>query len=122
MGHDVAMSSIDACLAGIEKVNQRILAQPDDKRRKHIRERTLSVQVPDLGTVFDMRLTLDGLVDVTHRPADRPAPPAQVRITAHSDDLLALAEDRLDAAKALFGRRVKIDASVGDLLRVRKLL
>ncbi|WP_150254713.1 SCP2 sterol-binding domain-containing protein [Nocardiopsis deserti] len=116
------MSSIDTCLAGIEKVNQRILAQSDEKRRKYIRERSLSVEVPDLETVFDMRLTLDGLVGVTHRPADRPAPRAQVRITVGSDDLVALAEDRLDAAKAVFGRRVKVDASVGDLLRVRKLL
>ncbi|PDP87700.1 SCP-2 sterol transfer family protein [Glycomyces fuscus] len=116
------MSSIDACLAGIEKVNQRILARPDEERRKHIRERSLSVEVPDLETVFDMRLTLNGLVDVSPRPADRPAPRAQVRITVGSDDLVALAEDRLDAAKALFGRRVRIDASVGDLLRVRRLL
>ncbi|MEU1900476.1 SCP2 sterol-binding domain-containing protein [Nocardiopsis dassonvillei] len=116
------MSSIDTCLAGIEKVNQRILAQSDEKRRKYIRERSLSVEVPDLETVFDMRLTLDGLVDITHRPADRPAPRAQVRITVASEDLVALAEDRLDVAKAVFGRRVRIDASVGDLLRVRKLL
>ncbi|QUX30865.1 SCP2 sterol-binding domain-containing protein [Nocardiopsis akebiae] len=116
------MSSIDTCLAGIEKVNQRILAQPDEKRRKYIRERSLSVEVPDLEAVFDMRLTLYGLVDVTHRTADRPAPRAQVRITVSSEDLVALAEDRLDVAKAVLGRRVRIDASVGDMLRVRKLL
>lgn len=116
------MSSIDACLAGIMKVNQRILAQPEEKRRKHIRERSLSIVVPDLATVFDMRLTLDGLVDITHRPAERPASRPQVGITVGSDDLVALAEDRLDAARALFGRRVKVDASVSDLLRVRRLL
>ncbi|NYH50784.1 MULTISPECIES: SCP2 sterol-binding domain-containing protein [Nocardiopsis] len=116
------MSSIDACLAGIEKLNQRILAQPEEKRRKHIRERSLSVVVPDLETVFDMRLTPDGLTDVTHRPADRPAPRSQVRITVDGDDLVALAEDRMDAATALFGRRVRVDASVGDMLRMRRLL
>ncbi|WP_150243424.1 SCP2 sterol-binding domain-containing protein [Nocardiopsis quinghaiensis] len=116
------MSSLDACLSGIEKLNQRILTQPEEERRKHIRERSLSVVVPDLETVFDMRLTLDGLVDVTHRSAGRPAPRPQVRITVDSDDLVALAEDRMDAAKALFGRRVRVDASVGDLLRMRRLL
>ncbi|MFD6953050.1 SCP-2 sterol transfer family protein [Nocardiopsis sp. TSRI0078] len=116
------MSSIDACLDGIEKLNRRILAQPEEERRKHIRERSLSVVVPDLEAVFDMRLTPDGLVDVTHRSADRSAPRPQVRITVDSDDLVALAEDRMDAAKALLGRRVKVDASVGDLLRMRRLL
>ncbi|WP_017573048.1 SCP2 sterol-binding domain-containing protein [Nocardiopsis halotolerans] len=116
------MSSIDACLAGIEKVNQRILARSEEERRKHIRERSLSVVTPDLETAFDMRLTLDGLVDVTPRPLERPASRPQVRITVDSDDLVALAEDRMDAAKAIFGRRVKVDASVGDLMRLRKLL
>ncbi|WP_159943741.1 MULTISPECIES: SCP2 sterol-binding domain-containing protein [unclassified Nocardiopsis] len=116
------MSSIDACLAGIEKVNQRILDQPEEERRRHIRERSLSVVVPDLATAFDMRLTLDGLVDVAPRPVDQPAPRPQVRVTVDSDDLVALAEERMDAARALLGRRVRVDASVGDLLRLRRLL
>ncbi|WP_285735128.1 SCP2 sterol-binding domain-containing protein [Nocardiopsis sp. ATB16-24] len=116
------MSSIDACLAGIEKLNQRILARSEEERRKHIRERSVSVVVPDLATVFEMRLTLNGLVDVTHRPDHRPAPRPQVRITVGSDDLVALAEDRLDVAKALLGRRVRVEAGVGDMLRVRRFL
>ncbi|MEU0240591.1 SCP2 sterol-binding domain-containing protein [Nocardiopsis sp. NPDC006198] len=116
------MSSIDACLAGIEKINRRILSEPEEKRRKHIRERSVSVVVPDLGTAFDMRLTVGGLTGLTHRPADRAAPEPQVRVTVDSDDLVALSEDRLDAARALLGRRVRVDASVGDLLRLRRLL
>jgi predicted lipid carrier protein YhbT len=116
------MSSIDACLAGIGKVNERIRERPLHEREKHIRERSVSVRVPDLDTVFDMRLTTEGLVDVTHRPADTAAPKAQIVITVDSDDLVDLAEDRMDYAKALFSRRVRVDASVSDLLRARKLL
>lgn len=116
------MSSIDACLAGIAKVNERILEQPAHERGKHIRERSVSVRVPDLDTVFDMRLTQDGLVDVTHRPDDTAAPRAQVVVTVDSDDLVDLAEDRMDYARALFTRRVRVDASVGDLLRMRKFI
>lgn len=122
LGHHVPMSSIEACLAGIEKVNQRILARPAEERRRHIRERSLSVVVPDLETVFDMRLTLEGLVGVVPRPVRGGSPRPQVRITVDSDDLVALAEDRLDVTRALLNRRVKVDASVGDLLRVRRLL
>lgn len=116
------MSSIDACLEGIARANERLLREPLDRRRKHIRERTVSVIVPDLDTAFDMRLTVDGLTDVTHRPRSAPAPAPQVTVTVSSEDLLALSEERLDPAKALFGRRLKIDASFGDLLRLRRLL
>ncbi|WP_304450993.1 SCP2 sterol-binding domain-containing protein [Nocardiopsis sp. YSL2] len=116
------MSSIDACLAGIAKLNERILEQPPEERRKHIRERSVSVRVPDLDTVFDMRLTREGLVGLTHRPDGTPAPRAQVVVTVDSDDLVELAEERMDYARALFTRRVRVDASVSDLLRMRKLI
>ncbi|PWV46058.1 MULTISPECIES: SCP2 sterol-binding domain-containing protein [Nocardiopsis] len=116
------MSSIDACLEGIARANERILAKPLDRRREHIRERTVRVIVPDLGTAFDMRLTTDGLTDVTPHPLDAPAGTPQVRVTVSSDDLVALAEDRLDPAKALFTRRLKVDASFSDMLRLRRAL
>ncbi|MEC3894666.1 MULTISPECIES: SCP2 sterol-binding domain-containing protein [Nocardiopsis] len=116
------MSSIDACLDGIARTNERILARPEAERREHIRERTISVIVPDLGTAFDMRLTVDGLTDIVHRPLTSPGGPAQVKVTVSGDDLVALAEDRLDPAKALVSRRLKVNASVGDLLRMRRLL
>lgn len=116
------MSSIDACLEGIARANERLLREPLDRRRKHIRERTVSVIVPDLDTAFDMRLTVDGLTDIVHRPLTSPGGPAQVKVTVSGDDLVALAEDRLDPAKALVSRRLKVNASVGDLLRMRRLL
>ncbi|MDT0330323.1 SCP2 sterol-binding domain-containing protein [Nocardiopsis lambiniae] len=118
------MNSIDACLDGIAKVNERILAEPESERRKHIRERTVSVTVPDLATVFDMRLTIEGLTDITHRSQTAPAPRPRVHVTVTvtSDDLVDLAGGRLDPARALLTRRVKVDASMGDLLRLRKLL
>ena len=116
------MSSIDACLNGIDRANERILAQPLNKRREHIRERSVSVIVPDLDTAFDMRLTIDGLTDITPRPLSTTTPSPQVKVTVSADDLVALAEDRLAPAKALFSRRLKVDASFSDLLRLRRLL
>ncbi|MEU3308596.1 SCP2 sterol-binding domain-containing protein [Nocardiopsis sp. NPDC055551] len=116
------MSSIDACLESIARANERLLREPLERRRRHIRERTVSVIVPDLDTAFDMCLTVDGLTDVTHRPRSTPGPGPQVTVTVSSEDFVALSEERLDPAKALFGRRLKIDASFGDLLRLRRLL
>ncbi|MFE1167931.1 SCP2 sterol-binding domain-containing protein [Nocardiopsis sp. NPDC058789] len=115
------MSSIDACLEGIARANERILAQPLDRRREHIRERTVRVIVPDLETAFDMRLTVDGLTDVTPGPLEASGS-AQVRVTVTSDDLVALAEDRLDPAVALITRRLKVDATLSDMLRLRRVL
>ncbi|MFD6099555.1 SCP2 sterol-binding domain-containing protein [Nocardiopsis flavescens] len=116
------MNSIDACLEGIAKVNERILAEPESGRRRVIRERSVSVLVPDLATAFDMRLTVDGLTGVTPRPENDPAPEPQVRVTVNSTDLVDIAEGRLDPARALLTRRVKVKASAGDLLRLRRLL
>lgn len=116
------MSSIDACLAGIDLINKRLLDQPTAERRRHVRERQVGIEVPDLATVFDMRLTVDGLTDITHRPTDRPAPRPQVRVTVTSADLVAIAEERLSARASLLTRRVKVEASLSDMLRMRKLL
>ncbi len=116
------MSSIDACLEGIALANRRILAQPLERRRRHIRERTVRVIVPDLATAIDMRLTVDGLTDIAPRPLDAPATAAQVRVTVSSDDLVDLAKDRLDPSKALFSRRLRVDASLSDLIRMKRVL
>jgi predicted lipid carrier protein YhbT len=118
----MAMSSIDACLEGIALANERILARSPDRRRELIRERTVRVVVPDLETAFDMRLTVDGLTDVTPRPLEATAAEPQVRVTVSSDDLVELAADRLDPARALFSRRLRVDASLSDLIRMRRLL
>ncbi|PSK91741.1 SCP-2 sterol transfer family protein [Murinocardiopsis flavida] len=116
------MASVEECRSAIDKVSDRITDIDEARRRKHVVERTVSVTVTDLRTVFDMRLTLKGLVEVTSRAVDAPGARAQVRITTTSDDLIELAEDRLDFGKAMLSGRVKLDASFSDLLRLRKLL
>lgn len=122
MRHHGHMSSIDACLVGIDLLNKRILDHPESQRHRHIEERSIGIEVPDLAIVFDVRLTIDGLTDITHRPVDRPAPKPQVRITVTSEDLVAIAEERLSAKTSFLTRRVKVEASLSDMLRMRKLL
>ncbi|GAB3212169.1 SCP2 sterol-binding domain-containing protein [Marinactinospora thermotolerans] len=116
------MASVEECRTAIGKVSDRIMEVDEARRRKHIVDRTVSVLVSDLDTMFVMRLSMDGLVGVTDRPAADPGERAQVRITTTSDDLIELAEGRLDFAKALFSGRVKLDASLSDMMRMRKLL
>lgn len=116
------MATLNECRSALDLVSARITQFDEAQRRAHIVERTISLTISDLDSVFDMRLTPHGLVDITPRPSTAAGNRAQVRITISSDDLVALAEDRLDYAKALFTGRVKVKASLSDMARLRKLL
>lgn len=116
------MASVEECRTAIGKVSDRIAGLDEARRRKHIVDRTISVAVSDLRTVFDMRLSAQGLVGVVDRPASAQSARSEVGITVASDDLVALADERLDFAKALLTGRVKVNASISDMMRLRKLL
>ena len=55
-------------------------------------------------------------------PPDTDPASAQVRLTVDSDDLVAMAYEELNPAKAWAAGRLKVEASVFDLLRLRRLL
>jgi predicted lipid carrier protein YhbT len=112
------MASLEECRACLNDLAVRIAELDPDLRRKHTVERTLSCHVTDLGVTFSGALTEDGLDDVT----DEDRPDAQVRLTTTSDDLLALCSGELSFASAWTRGRVRVDASVLDLLRLRSLL
>jgi hypothetical protein len=79
----------------------------------------MSVTVSDLGVTFVSRLG-GGDDPVTEAaPGD---PPAQIRITASSDEVVSLTQSPMNIARAWMAGRVKIEASVRDLYRLRKLL
>jgi predicted lipid carrier protein YhbT len=101
----------------LQRIATRISEVDPDRLAEHIVERTISCQVPDLNLTFHTRLHQGGL-----DPFKTDGPPtAQVRLTVKSDDLVALADDELHAAKAWATGRLKIDASLSDLLRLRRL-
>ncbi|TQN31300.1 SCP-2 sterol transfer family protein [Haloactinospora alba] len=116
------MTSIEECEAAIRNLSSRVAELDEHSRRKHLVERSISVAVPDLEVVFDMRLTSQGISEATTRDAEVSSPPAQVRITVSSTDLVALSEERLDPRKAVLTGRVRLDASFTDLMRMRKLI
>ena len=80
--------------------------------------RTVSLRVPDLDTTFQGTLRSGVLEDVTTEPRDR----AQIRLTINSDDLIQLVDGDLNFASSWARGRVKLEASFGDLLKLRKLL
>ncbi len=81
-------------------------------------DRTLLAVCPDLAVAYRMELKaakLRGLKKVS------PQEQADARITARSDDLIALVEGRLNAGVAFLTGKVRIDASAKDLMLLRRL-
>lgn len=113
------MASVEECRAALAKLVAQFDEVGQEDRAKHVVERTVSCRVSDLEVTFYGRLHHDGLDPFTQDP---PTVPADVKLTIASDDLVALVDGELDLARALLGGRVKIDASFGDLLRLRRLL
>lgn len=112
------MASVQECEQALQSLADRLAAVDAGQRAKYVVERTVSCAVLDLGVVFVGRLDGDGLTDV--RRSDNPS--AQVRLSASSDDLIALSDGRLRVPAAWASGRLKIEASVLDLLKLRSLL
>lgn len=111
------MATVAACRVAIIELAER-LAGADDRVKQHVLDRTLSCRVPDLEVVFSGRLLDGALVDITTDPR----PKAQIRLTIRSDDLIDLVDGRLNFAHAWATGRVRLDASIRDLLKLRAMM
>jgi len=118
-GTDLTMASQEEARAALDRIATRLTDVDPDELAKHVVERTISCRVPDLDLVFVTRIHAGGLDEF--QVADNPNG-AQIRLTVKSDDLVALADDELNVAKAWASGRLKIEASLGDLLRLRRIL
>ena len=112
------MATVEECEQALRSLADRLNAVDADTRAKYVVARTVSCRVRELGVVFAGRRDGDGLTAV--RRVDDPS--AQVRLATSSDDLLALADGRLGVPAAWATGRLKVVASVLDLLRLRSLL
>ncbi|MFI0446466.1 SCP2 sterol-binding domain-containing protein [Actinomadura sp. 6N118] len=113
------MANEEDCRTALIRVAERLGDVDPDKLAEHVVERTISCRIPDLGVAYLSRIHAGGLDEFESTPDPRAA---QVRLTVNSDDLVALANDELNPAKAWASGRLKIEASIFDLLRLRKLL
>ena len=110
------MATVDECRAALQKLAANLAANADQVRIDL--DRPLACTIKDLGVAFHGRL-LDGrLVDL----ADGDDPKARIRLTATSEDLIALVNGQLDFARAWTSGRVSVNANPFDLLKLRKLL
>ena len=113
------MATVEETRTALERIAARLTEVDADQLARHVVERTISCRIPDLGLIFLTRIHEGGLDDF--QTVDD-AGVAQVRLTVSSDDLVALADDELPVGRAWAAGRLKVEASLGDLLRLRKIL
>jgi hypothetical protein len=113
------MATRDQCEAAVRSLATRLDDVEVATRRRHVPDRTIVCRVSDLGTSFLGEFRAGELVGLTEGAADHEA---QIILTVDSDDLVALANGSLSFASAWTSRRLKVDASVFDMLRLRALV
>ena len=115
------MATQSECEQALRALIERLHSVDPDVRRKYAISRTLSLRVPDLQVVFLASLEGDVVADL--RCLDgQDTDGAQVRVCADSDDLIDLLEGRTAPAVAWATGKLKIEASMLDLLKLRSLL
>jgi putative sterol carrier protein len=112
------MASDKECREALERLAARLAGVDGDEHNHHAFDRTMSALVPDLGVTYSGSLSDGHITGITTEPA----PKAQVRLTVGSDDLIALTDGKIDFAKAWLSGRIKVEASVRDLLKLRSML
>jgi alkyl sulfatase BDS1-like metallo-beta-lactamase superfamily hydrolase len=110
------VATLEQCEQALHALAAR-LAESATSRATLDFDRTLSCTIRDLHVIFAGRLKDGQLIDVS-RATSRDA---QVRLTLSSDDLVALVDGKLKMAAAWATGRVRIQAGVRDLYRLRTL-
>jgi hypothetical protein len=118
-----AVATQQECETALTRVAQ-MLSGADPRARSKLDQRTLSCLVRDLDLLYLGRLVDGALGDVQLiQPDQRSASPAaQLRLTVASDDLVLLSRKELDFTKAWLSGRVKLEASIGDLIKLKSML
>ncbi|HEU4910300.1 MAG TPA: sterol-binding protein [Actinomycetes bacterium] len=112
------MATPAQCRKALENLATKLKQVDEKDRKRHAFDRTLSCHVPDLGITFSGALEDGHIVGITTDPAPR----AQIRLTAQSDDLVAMTDGHLSFGQAWLAGRVKVEAGVRDLLKLRSML
>jgi hypothetical protein len=112
------VATLEQCTAALEGVLADLAASPAAAGL----DRSLSCRIPDLEHVVLGRLSRGSVRDVQTVPDGPAVPKADIRLTIASDDLVALTDGRLSFAPAWASGRVKLEAGLRDLLRLRSML
>ena len=113
------MNSAEECREALQKLAARLSELSPADREQYFGNRSISVTIPDLGVTYATKLGTGD--DPVHevQPGD---PPADIRLTANSNEVVALAQQPMNIARSWMTGKIKIEASMKDLFRLRRLL
>jgi len=109
------MATIEECRSALDRLSENLAKAEGDVRSAASLDRSLSCRITDLDITFVGRLTDGHIKDVTTLQGE-------IRLTMAGDDLVALVNGELHFARAWGSGRIKLEAGLRDLLRLRKLL
>ena len=91
------MASAEECREALQALTGRLTEMSPNDRASYFGKRSMSCQVTDLGITFVTRFTDQGADPVTEAaPGD---PPADIRLTATSDDVISLSATPANIAR-----------------------
>ena len=110
------MASLQECEQALHQLADQLAAK-DPAQRKTGFDRSLSCTIRDLRVVFGGQLRDGLLVDI--KQAEKAT--GQIKLDLTSDDLLALVGGSLNLASAWASGRVKVNAGVRDMMKLRSV-
>jgi hypothetical protein len=112
------VATMDQCMTALKGILGDLAANPAAAGL----DRSLSCRLTDLDEVVLGRLSSGAVRDLHVLPHGPAVPRADIRLTMSSEDLVSLTDGRLHFGSAWATGRVKLEAGLRDLLRLRKLL
>jgi putative sterol carrier protein len=111
------MATVEECEQALRDLAAKLAAMDKQKRSQVVLDRSLSCTLRDLGVIFAGQLRDGALRDIRQVPnAD-----AQIKLAMASDDLLKLTSGELSFGHAWASGRLRVDANVFDLLKLRSI-
>jgi hypothetical protein len=115
------MATIEECRSALDKLSDNMAGADGTVREAAALDRSLSCHITDLDITFVGRLK-GGRIEVLDTLQGPPREKAQIRLAMAGDDLVAMVDGELNFAKAWGSGRVRLEAALLDLFRLRKLL
>ena len=112
------MATMDECMTALQGVLGPLAASETAAGL----DRSLSCRLTDLHQVIVGRLATGAVRDLQVVREDPALPKADIRLTMTSDDLVALTRGELSFGPAWASGRLRFEAGLRDMLRLRSLL
>lgn len=111
------MATVEECEKALRELAAKLGGMDEQKRSQVVLDRSLSCTLTDLGVTFAGQLRGGELRDIRQVPKGD----AQIKLAMTSDDLLKLTSGELNFAHAWATGRLRVDANVFDLLKLRSI-